>query len=62
VRSATPRSIPDDPDLLPEVRMLLSCQPALVNHPERIAALLGADEYGVRAVLEALEVEGEVLS
>ena len=48
--------------LVGEVRGLLSLSPTLVDYPERIAARLGADEYDVRAVLEALEVEGEVLS
>jgi hypothetical protein len=39
----------------------LSPWPPLVDHPERIASLLEAEEDEVRAVLEALEVEGEVL-
>ena len=48
--------------LLGEVRVLLSLCPPIVDYPERIATLLGADEYDVRAVLEALKVEGEVLA
>jgi biotin operon repressor len=47
--------------LLADVRMLLDLWPGLVNCPERLAALLGASERDVWAVLEALEVEGEVL-
>jgi hypothetical protein len=48
--------------LLADIRLLLSRWPGLVDYPERLAALLGADEHDVRAVLEALKVEGEVLS
>ena len=49
-------------NLLADVRGLLSPWPPLVDHPDRIASLLEAEEDEVRAVLEALEVEGEVLS
>jgi hypothetical protein len=52
----------DAPCLLADVRELLHLRPALVDYPERIAALLGADDYEVRLLLEALEVEGEALS
>jgi hypothetical protein len=51
------RSIPE-PELLPEVRLLLSMCPELADHPERLAAKLGAEENGVRACLAALELEG----
>jgi hypothetical protein len=53
-------SLPES--LLSDVRALLSQRPALVDHPERLAALLGTDVFEVLAVLEALTVEGEVLA
>lgn len=54
------KSIPE-PELLPEVRFLLSRNPELVSYPEHLAAELEVQEQGVRVCLEALEVEGEVL-
>lgn len=54
--------IPHDPlCLLADVRQALSAPPILVDYPERLAVLLGVDEHDVVIVLEALEVEGEVL-
>jgi hypothetical protein len=52
----------DPPSLLGNVRGLLHVWPQLVAYPGRLAALLGVDEYAVHDALEALEVEGEVLS
>jgi hypothetical protein len=37
-------------------------RPVLVDYPESIAALLEATEQGVRAALQVLEIEGEVLA
>jgi hypothetical protein len=54
------RSIPE-PELLPEVRSLLSCFPELTGCPEHLAAELEVKEQSVQVSLEALEVEGEVL-
>ena len=54
--------IPHDPlCLLADVRQALSTRPILVDYPERLAVLLGADEHEVVLVLESLKVEGEVL-
>jgi hypothetical protein len=47
-----------EPELLPEVRSMLSLRPELANHPECLAAKLGAEENGVQACLTALELEG----
>ncbi len=55
------RSIPE-PELLPDVRLLMNLCPELAGYPERLAAELGAEEQAVRVCLEALEVEGEVLA
>jgi hypothetical protein len=55
------RSIPE-PELLPDVRSLLSWCPELADNPERLAAELKAEEQAVRVCLAALEVEGEVLA
>ena len=52
----------DPPCLLADIRSQLHVWPQLSAYPERIAALLGADEYAVRRALEALEVDGEVLA
>jgi hypothetical protein len=52
----------DSASLLGDVRMLLSSWPGLIDYPERLAAFCGVDEHAVQAVLEALEVEGELLS
>lgn len=49
-----------EPDLLPEVRMILAWYPALADHPKCLASQLGAEEHDVRAILEALTIE-EVL-
>ena len=48
-------------ELLPDLRALLSHWPHLVEHPEVLATLLNTDEREVRALLEILTVEGEVL-
>ena len=48
--------------VLADVRSLLHVWPRLVAYPERLAALLGVDEYAVRRALEALEVDEEVLA
>ena len=55
------RSIPE-PELLPDVRLLLSFRPELADYLEHLAAELEAEVSGVRTCLEALEVEGEVLA
>ena len=55
------RSIPE-PELLPDVRFLLSWHPELADYPEHVAAELKVEEQAVQACLEALEVEGEVLA
>lgn len=54
--------VPDSACLLADVRMLLSPSPGLVDYPERLAVLLGVNERDVQAVLEALQVEGEVFA
>lgn len=54
------RSIPEH-DLLPDLRALLSLRPRLVKYPKTLATLLDINEHEVRALLEALAVEGEVL-
>jgi hypothetical protein len=51
------RSIPES-ELLPDVRSLLSWHPELADYPERLAGELEAEENGVQACLEALELEG----
>jgi hypothetical protein len=48
--------------VLADVRGLLHVWPQLVAYPSRLAALLGVDEHAVQHALEALEVDGEVLS
>jgi len=48
--------------VLADVRGLLHIWPQLVAYPSRLAALLRVDEHAVQHALEALEVEGEVLS
>jgi hypothetical protein len=55
------RIIPE-PELLPEVRSLLSLCPELVDYPEHLATELEVQEQNVQVCLEALEVEGEVLA
>jgi hypothetical protein len=52
----------DPPSLLGDVRQALSLRPALADFPTRLAEHLEADERAVRACLEALTVEGEVLT
>jgi hypothetical protein len=52
-----------EPELLPDIRSLLSRCPELVNYPERLAAKLEAEEQAVCACLEAVRDErGEVLA
>jgi hypothetical protein len=51
----------DQASLLADVRVLLSQWPILADRPERVAARLQADEHAIRTVLEALEIEGELL-
>jgi hypothetical protein len=55
-------SIPEGPDLLPDVRLLLNLCPKLVDYPERLAAELKVEENSIRACLEALRVEDKVLA
>ena len=52
----------DLPYLLGNVRRELSLRPILADYPERLAEELEAEEQAVRACLEALDVEGEVLA
>ena len=61
IRMLAPTTILHD-TVLADVRGLLHVWPELAAYPERLAALLGADEHTVRHALEALEVDGEVLS
>ncbi len=51
----------DPPTLLGDVRQALSLRPELAEHPQRLAAHLGADEQAVLMCLDALRAEGEVL-
>jgi hypothetical protein len=55
------RSIPE-PDLLPDVRLLLNLCPKLADYPERLAAELKVKENSIRACLEALRVEDKMLA
>lgn len=50
------------PCLLADVRQVLSVRPILANYPGRLATLLEADEHDVVLVLEALQVDDEVLA
>ena len=52
----------DPPTLLGDVRQALSLRPALADFPNQLAEHLKADEWAVRACLEALTVEDEVLA
>ena len=52
----------DPPTLLGDARQALSLRPALADFPTRLAEYLEADEWAVRACLEALTVEDEVLA
>jgi len=52
----------DPPSLLGDVREALSLRPALGDFPTHLAEHLEADEWAVRACLEALLVEDEVLA
>jgi hypothetical protein len=52
----------DPPSLLGDVRQALSLRPALTDFPARLAKHLKAEEWAVRACLEALKVEDEVLA
>jgi hypothetical protein len=61
IKMLAPTAIVHD-SVLADVRSLLHVWPRLVAYPERLAALLGVDEYAVRRALEALEVDEEVLS
>lgn len=49
-------SIPE-PELLPDVRLLVTWHPGLVAHPPRLADHPEAEEQAVRACLETLEVD-----
>jgi hypothetical protein len=49
-------------DLLPDIRFLLNRRPELVDHPERLSALLRVDECEVLVCLQSLTVEDEVLA
>jgi hypothetical protein len=51
----------DPPSQLGDVRQALSLRPALADFPARLAEHLEADEWAVRACLEAHLVEDEVL-
>ncbi len=52
-----------NPPCLPaDVRQVLSVRPILANYPGRLATLLEADEDDVVLVLEALQVDDEVLA
>ncbi len=59
---APSRIIHDPPCLLADVRQALSIRPTFADYPERLAALLGADDHDVVIVLEVLQVEDEVLA
>jgi len=61
IKMLAPAPIVHD-SVLADVRGLLHVWPLLVAFPERLAALLGVDEYAVRRALEALQVEDEVLA
>ena len=57
-----PTPIVHDPStLLGDVRLVLSLLPALADYPARLAEHLETDERAVRACLEALILEDEVL-
>jgi hypothetical protein len=63
IRMLTPTPIVHDPSsLLGDVRQALSLRPALANFSASLAEHLEADEWAVRACLEALTVEDEVLA
>jgi hypothetical protein len=63
IRMLAPNPIVHDPpSLLGDVRQELSLRPFLADYPARLAERLEAEEQAVRACLEALEVEGEVLA
>jgi len=63
IRMLAPNTIVHDPpSLLGDVRQALSLRPALADFPARLAEHLEADEWEVRACLEALTVEDEVLA
>ena len=57
IRMRAPTLILHDQCLFADIRLLLSRWPALAYRPERLAEMLDADEYDVRACLEALQVE-----
>jgi hypothetical protein len=52
----------DPPSLLGDVPQAVSLRPALADFPARLAGHLEADEWAVRACLEALEVESWFLA
>jgi len=63
IRMLAPNTIVHDPpSLLGDVRQALSLRLALADFPARLAEHLEADEWEVRACLEALTVEDEVLA
>lgn len=49
-------------DILADIRALLSQHPELIDHHERLAALLGVSVFEVLVTLEALELDGRVLA
>lgn len=50
------------PDTLADIRALLSQHPELVDHHERLAALLDVSVFEILAALEALRAEEEILA
>jgi len=57
-----PEQVIPERELLPDLRLLVGWYPRLADCPERLSAELEADEQAVRACLEALVVDDEVLS
>jgi hypothetical protein len=52
----------DPPSLLGDVRQALSLRPELAAYPRRLVEHLEAEEQPVRECLDALRIEGEVLT
>jgi hypothetical protein len=59
---APKKIVHDPPGLLGDLRLALSLRPELADQPHRLAEHLEADECEVRACLEILTVQGEVLA
>ncbi len=59
---APTRIVHNSPSLLGDVRQALSLRPELADYPRHLAEHLEADESAVRACLEALTIEDEVLT